>query len=102
MASHVENEIYSLIKRMMGANYAEVTTAQNNKQPEMYYIDENYMNKAVSTSDNGKLVTLYCVYLAMAKFEYSDQCWILIFYHIDRNKGASPASQFRNQRRQAA
>ena len=55
MASHVENEIYSLIKRMMGANYAEITTSQTTKQPEMYYIDENYMNKAVSSSDNGKL-----------------------------------------------
>jgi hypothetical protein len=45
IGSHVENEIFSVIRKMMGATPTDMTTTTYSN--DKYYIDDNYMGAAV-------------------------------------------------------
>ena len=40
----------------MGASFTEAKATTSNEQPDEYFIDENYMNRGMSSPGNGKLL----------------------------------------------
>lgn len=48
ITEHVENEIFGVIRKMMGANNSDMTATTH--QSDKYYIDDDYMSSAVDSS----------------------------------------------------
>ena len=60
MGSHVENEIFQVIRKMMGASPVDMTTTTYSN--DKYYIDDNYMNTNVGSTYSGKFTLFFTMF----------------------------------------